>query len=368
MNPNPTTGLRIIALTSIVEAPGFNPREDYGQECGSFEELTESIRESGVLVPPIVFPQADTFVLLAGHRRVRAAREVGLTEIPCIVREDGVSVENLVVALVENLRRKDLTTIEKAKGFARLRDGGLSEREIAQRLGCTQQFVGRTLDLLTLPPQAQQALEAKQLPALAGYELAKGIRHGVSPTKTTAIAKEAVRDNLTSYEVKEKVAAARGETPRSTSLSRSPEPSPLPVRPTTIMVSIELSFKADVDWALQRYGSIGGALAALRHMSEKTAKMPDELEKSLTGTSRDPMHLVRQAQAKRWPTILLGLNTSTGGMVALEKGPLPFSFVLVAEVLSSGKVHIPMTANGRGRTVGEQIKDAIEGRRRAGTA
>lgn len=361
--PKPTTPtgeLRILALTSIVEAPGFNPREDYGQECGSFEELTESIRESGVLVPPIVFPQADTFVLLAGHRRVRAAREVGLTEVPCMVRPDGGSVDNLVVAMVENLRRKDLTPIEKAKGFARLQEAGLSQTEIAQRLGTSKQVVSRILDLLILPTGVQKALEKKQLPTSAGYELAAGMRYGLSTAKTSAIAKESVKGNLTSYEVRGLVRTAGGTSPNAPALE------PTPVRPAPITVAIDHNLKADVDWALQRYGSVGGALVALRRMCSSAAKAPDELETALTGTWRDPMHLVRQAQAKRWPTILLGLNTSTGGMIALEKGPLPKAFVLVAEVLSSGKVHVPMTANGRGRTVGEQIKDAIEGRRRAG--
>ncbi len=357
----PATGLQIIPLVRIVEQEGFNPREDYGQEDGSFAELVASICESGILVPPIVQQDRELFVVRAGHRRVRAAREAGLVEIPCVVREAGDATENLVLALVENLRRKDLTAIEKARGFQRLRDAGLTNEAIGQRLGCSSALVGRTLELLTLPAQAQRALEAKQLPVGVAQELVSGVKHGVSAAATNAIARAAIKDNLPTYEVREKVFAARGVEPQR----RSSLPEPIPVRPTAITVTIEASLKPDVDWAIQRYGSVGGALVALRRLSEKSTA-PDVLEKTLTGAWSDPMHLVRQAQAKRWSEILVGLNQSTGGMVALEKGPLPQAFVLVATVLATGRVHIPMTAQGRARTVAELIKDAIEGRRRAG--
>jgi ParB/RepB/Spo0J family partition protein len=356
-----TTGIQTIPLCRIVEEEGFNPREDYGQDDGTFAELVASIRESGILVPPIVRADRQLFVIVAGHRRVRAAREVGLVEIPCMVREAGDATENLVLALVENLRRKDLTAIEKARGFQRLRDAGLTNEAIGQRLGCSSAFVGRTLELLTLPTQAQRALEAKQLPVGVAQELVSGVKHGVSAAATNAIARAAIKDNLPTYEVREKVYAARGVEPQK----RSSMPEPIPVRPTAITVTIDASLKADVDWAIQRYGSVGGALVVMRRMCEKSAT-PDVLGGTLTGTWSDPMHLVRQAQAMRWSEILIGLNQSTGGMVALPTGPLPHAFVLVATILPTGRVHIPMTAQGRTRTVAEIIKDSIEGRAKAG--
>lgn len=356
--PKSPSSLQTIPLARIVEREGFNPREDYGQEDGTFAELVASIRESGVLVPPIVEIDRQLFVIVAGHRRVRAAREAGLVEIPCMVREAGDATENLVLALVENLQRKDLTPVEKARGFARLKEMGLTEREIGHRLGCQQQTVNNALSLLSLPPFAQKALEEKRLPVLTGYELAKGIRYGVGATKTIAIARKAIKDNLTSYEVREEIRAVGG-TPQRVA------PEPAPVRPAAITVTIEPALKADVDWAIQRYGSVGGALVALRRLVDKPTA-PDVLDGTLTGTWSDPMNLVRMAQAKRWSEILIGLNQSTGGMVALGKGPLPQAFVLVATILPTGRVYIPMTAQGRARTVAELIKDAIEGRRRAG--
>lgn len=357
---NPIAGLQTIPLVRIVELEGFNPREDYGQEDGTFAELVASIRESGILVPPIVRQDRELFVIVAGHRRVRASREAGLVEIPCMVRQSEGETENLLLALVENLRRKDLTPIEKAKGFARLQKAGLTEREIAQRLGCTQGVVNKTLNLLVLPTQAQRALEGKQLAVASGYELAAGMRYGLSATKTTAIAREAIKDNLTSYEVRERVRAAGGASPNYPLLATET------VRPTTITVTIEPALRADVDWAIQRYGSVGGALVVMRRMVEKPAA-PDVLDGTLTGTWSDPMNLVRMAQAKRWSEILIGLNQSTGGMVALERGPLPQAFVLVATIMANGRVHIPMTAQGRARTVAELIKDAIEGKSKVRT-
>ena len=140
-----------------------NPRQPRGvMDDQSLEELAESIREHGILQPLIVSPQPGTnqFVLIAGERRLRAARIAGLAQVPVIIRQAS-DQERLELALIENIQRADLTPLETAEAFQLLSDEfGLRHEDIAVRVGKSRESVSNTLRLLKLPEEVKQALRA----------------------------------------------------------------------------------------------------------------------------------------------------------------------------------------------------------------
>lgn len=156
--------------TEKIKPNPFQPRKEFNRE--SLEELANSIREFGILEPLIVSrveKETETgrvveYQLLAGERRLMAAKLVGLTTVPAIIRDNVEEREKLEIALIENLQREDLNAIERAKAFAELADKfNLSQREIAFKMGKSREFVANTLRLLQLPLEVQKALEAGKI-------------------------------------------------------------------------------------------------------------------------------------------------------------------------------------------------------------
>lgn len=158
------SGFAIIGIDDIAANPQ-QPRSHFDEE--PLEGLAESIRQVGVL-QPIVVREGDrpgTYRLVAGERRWRAARLVGLTEIPAIIRQ-GDDVSGLTEALVENLQREDLTPLEEAAAYRQLmEDFGMTHEAIAQRVGRSRSAVSNTLRLLQLPAVIQALLESGELSA-----------------------------------------------------------------------------------------------------------------------------------------------------------------------------------------------------------
>ena len=145
--------VRKVRLASIVPSP-LQPRKDFGEEA--LRELVDSIRQHGIIQPLIVRRvNGGTHELIAGERRWRAAQEVGLTEVPVIVRT-ATDLEVLELSLIENLQRSDLNPIEEAQGYARLRDEfGMKQEDIAQKVGRSRAAVANAMRLLDLHPQLQ---------------------------------------------------------------------------------------------------------------------------------------------------------------------------------------------------------------------
>ena len=144
---------KVLYLPAAVRAPNPDqPRRHFSRE--GLEELAASIKEHGVLQPLSVRRGNMGFELISGERRLRAARMAGLTEVPCIV----VSVDSKqssLLALVENLQRRDLDFVEEASALARLIETyHLSQEEAARRIGKSQSAVANKLRLLRLPPEA----------------------------------------------------------------------------------------------------------------------------------------------------------------------------------------------------------------------
>jgi ParB family chromosome partitioning protein len=165
-------GLRDVPLTAVVPNR-FQPRQEFDEE--ELAALTTSIRELGVLQPLLVRPMEgseDTFELIAGERRLRAAKRAGLVSVPVIIRSDVTDRTSLEQALVENLQRSDLNAIEEAEAYQRLIDEfGLTHEETATRVGRSRASVTNTLRLLQLPTGAKQAIRDGALSAGHGRAL-----------------------------------------------------------------------------------------------------------------------------------------------------------------------------------------------------
>jgi ParB family chromosome partitioning protein len=138
------------------------PRKYFNDE--GLNELADSIRVHGVIQPIIVQPLPDNFYeLIAGERRWRAAQRVGMLRLPAIVRDqDGDS--SLEIALIENLQREDLNPIEEAQAYEKLIvEFGLTQEEVARRVGKSRVTITNMLRLLRLPPEVQQWISEDRL-------------------------------------------------------------------------------------------------------------------------------------------------------------------------------------------------------------
>ena len=141
-----------INLASIVPS-ALQPRKDFGREA--LQELIDSIRQHGIIQPLIVRQMGARFELIAGERRWRAAQEIGLSEVPAIIRSAN-DLEVLELSLIENLQRADLNPIEEAQGYSRLaNEFGMRQEDIALKVGRSRASVANALRLLDLNPQVQ---------------------------------------------------------------------------------------------------------------------------------------------------------------------------------------------------------------------
>ena len=148
---------RAIGKTLPIDKIEPNPTQPRS-EMGDLTELTESIKQKGVLEPILVFPNRDlgTWTIIAGERRWRAASMAGLKEIPC-VELDLDEKEVAEIALIENLQRKDLTVWEEADGLAALaRRFGYTHEEIAKRIGKSRTSVTESLSIANLPDNVRK--------------------------------------------------------------------------------------------------------------------------------------------------------------------------------------------------------------------
>jgi ParB family chromosome partitioning protein len=158
-----------IEIEKIVPNP-YQPRKDFNEE--SLRELAISIGEFGIIQPLVVSKIEEitdggtrvTYQLIAGQRRLMAAKIAGLNTVPVIIRNTLKKAEALEMAVVENIQRADLNTIETARAYSRLSEEfGLTQREIAARLGKSREVIANALRLLSLPSQIQEAISKGQI-------------------------------------------------------------------------------------------------------------------------------------------------------------------------------------------------------------
>lgn len=158
--PAPGDVVNRVGLEQIVPSP-LQPRKEFVQE--QLVELMESIREHGIIQPLIVRKVNGRLELIAGERRFRASRELGLKELPVIIREAS-DKDVLEMALIENLQREDLNPIEEARAYERLaKDFSMRQEDIAQRVGKNRATVANTMRLLDLASPVQNLLSTGKL-------------------------------------------------------------------------------------------------------------------------------------------------------------------------------------------------------------
>jgi len=137
------------------------PRELFDET--TLAELSESIREKGILQPLIVKRDGENYEIICGERRFRAAQLAGLERVPVVIR-DVAQGELLELALIENIQRQDLNAIEEARGYLRLlEERGLSQEEIARRVGKDRATVANSIRLLRLPSEILNLIKVKKI-------------------------------------------------------------------------------------------------------------------------------------------------------------------------------------------------------------
>jgi ParB family chromosome partitioning protein len=187
---NAGPGLRTVAL-DLLDANKRQPRQRF--DDAGLEELSKSIRRTGILQPVLVTREGGRFRIVAGERRVRAARLAGLSEVPVIVREGVTDRDQLLLALIENLQRRDLTALEEAEAFRHLKDDfGLTQEDVAERVGKDRATVANALRLLKLAVPVREALENGEI--TAGH--ARALLALPSAADQEQLAREVVRRGL----------------------------------------------------------------------------------------------------------------------------------------------------------------------------
>lgn len=147
---------------SMIAVNPFQPRRNF--DDAALHELADSVKAKGIIQPVLVRRLADgQYELIAGERRLRAAQQAGLERIPAIARTAS-DAESMEIALIENLQRKDLNPMEAAKAYQRLmKEFGLTQEELSQRVGKERSTIANTVRLLQLPPEVQNWVEDEQL-------------------------------------------------------------------------------------------------------------------------------------------------------------------------------------------------------------
>src|SRR5712692_9099397 len=196
------------AVASLDPNP-FQPRS--AMDPARLGELAASIRESGMVQPILVRRVGERYQIIAGERRWRAARQIGLATVPVVVRE--VADERLLeLALVENIQRQELTPLEEAQAFHRLQEEfRLTQEEVARRVGRERSTVANALRLLRLPRELRDLLATGRLDA--GHARALLALDGAEDQ--VALGREVARKGLSVREVERRVALLRAPRKRT---------------------------------------------------------------------------------------------------------------------------------------------------------
>ena len=160
VSETPKDEITMVDLSELRSNP-YQPRKIFDEQA--LEELANSIKEHGVFQPIIVKKSIKGYEIIAGERRVKASLMAGLTQIPAIVR-DFNDTQMMEIALLENLQRENLTAIEEATAYKKLQETlGLTQEELAKRLGKSRSHITNMLGLLTLPDTIQEDISAKKI-------------------------------------------------------------------------------------------------------------------------------------------------------------------------------------------------------------
>ena len=199
-DPSPAGNDEIREIEIDLIRPGQEqPRTSFDQ--AKLEELAQSIRTTGVIQPLLVRPIGGLFELVAGERRWRAAQLAGLSRIPAIVRE--IPNDKLLeLALIENIQRAELNPVEEANAYKRLIESlGLTQEEVARRVGRDRTFVTNYLRVLKLPRDIQQLIESERV----SFGHARALLGVNDPMMQRRLAQKIVKHNWSVRETERRV-------------------------------------------------------------------------------------------------------------------------------------------------------------------
>jgi ParB family transcriptional regulator, chromosome partitioning protein len=259
--PSPEAPVQSLPVTSL-RPNRFQPRTEFSE--AAIEELAESIRAQGVIQPLVVAPEAGgLYTIIAGERRWRASRRAGLETVPVVVRPVSGDRELLELALVENLQRSDLNPLEEAEAYLALQEKfGLSQEEIAGRVGKARTTVTNSLRLLRLPEEVQELLRGGQLT----MGQARPLLGLATAEEQILLAERAVREGLSARDL-EREAAPREKPPKK--LAK-------PVEVNTAAAEEKLTRRLQTKVEIRRRGT-GGLLQVHFHSEEELMRLYDLL-------------------------------------------------------------------------------------------
>ncbi len=201
----------LIEVDKIVPNPQ-QPRRDFDETA--LNELASSIREFGILQPIVVTKLEEmreggtevSYMLIAGERRLRASKLAGMERIPAVIKSVSLAKDRLELAIIENVQRENLNPIEAARAYAKLADEfGLTQREVAARLGKSREVVANTVRLLSLPTAIQDSIAKSQISESQGRLLLTVTDQG----QQQALFEDLLRNTMSVRELRSRILAVQ---------------------------------------------------------------------------------------------------------------------------------------------------------------
>lgn len=201
---NKGTEVMMVELGRI-DRSEYQPRKRF--EAQALEDLKKSIREKGIIQPVLLRKIGDRFQLVAGERRVRAALDLGLKDIPALIKDIEKGEDILEISLIENIQREDLNSLEKARGYKRLVDEfGLTQEQVAEKVSKNRATVANTMRLLELEEEIKSLIEDNRL----NFGQARALLAIASGEKRLELARTAAAHELSVREIEKIAQGAKG--------------------------------------------------------------------------------------------------------------------------------------------------------------
>ncbi len=244
--------VRSLNVNSIESNP-YQPRKEFGDS--ELEDLANSIKEHGILQPITVRVIGNKYQLVAGERRLQASKRIGLSQVPCIVR-DYSDKESFELALIENVQREDLSPIEEALAYERMqKEFSYTQETISKKIGKSRSHVTNTLRLLTLPDDVKSLIASKKISSGHARSL-------INSPNISELATKIVNDNLSVREVENYVREQKTPSAEKTGKKRHSR---------LIKEGAEKHFTKDSD------------LIEIEKMLSETINMPVQINDTLDG-------------------------------------------------------------------------------------
>ena len=207
----PDSGVCVLQLRDITFNPN-QPRKIISHE--ELDELASSIREYGILQPIIVRKIDDGYQIIAGERRYHAAKQAGLNEIPAIIKQTN-EIDSFEIAIIENIQRQNLNSLEEADAFRKLIDEyGHTQESLSQKMGKSRSYISNTMRLLKLPPEIKQMVADGRVSA--GH--ARAI---ISSDNPLELARHILENNMSVREAENMMKRLQGQEAKTAASFRS---------------------------------------------------------------------------------------------------------------------------------------------------